>query len=144
MGREDDLLATANAVQRAVSLIKRRTREVRTVELSLPEAMVLSRLDRNGPDTVSGLARWEQITPQAMGSTVAGLQARGLLRRIPDPHDGRRQLLSLSEAGTDVLHRVRDEQARKFVRALAENFTSEEIAEIGRVAPLIERLAEFL
>ena len=92
-----DIRRTAAAVQLSVGLLKRRARETaRDRELSGPEAAVLSRLDRNGPDTTAALARWEQITPQAMGATVAALEARELIARAPDPEDGRRSILTLT------------------------------------------------
>jgi DNA-binding MarR family transcriptional regulator len=141
---DDDLLATANAVRNAVGMVKRRTRDSSISELSSPEASVLSRLERNGPDTIAGLARWEQITPQAMGSTVAALEARGLLRRSPDPTDKRRQLLSLTDAGTAVVHGNRNAVTERYAKALGEHFTAEEIATVRRAMPLIERFAELL
>ena len=144
MRGDEELLTTATAVRRAISLLKRRTRETQTRDLSLPETAVMARLDRNGPDSISGLARWEQISPQAMGATVGGLESRGLLHRIPDPDDKRRGLLSLTEAGTELLRAARDDRTKQIARALADNFTPAEIAEIRRAAPLFERIAQFL
>ena len=144
MNGEAELLATATAVRNAVGMIKRRSHDSSDSVLSLPEASVLSRLDRNGPDTTAGLARWEQITPQAMGSTVAGLEDRGLLRRSPDPADKRRQLLSLTDAGTKLVGSVRDAATERYAKVLGEHFTAEEIADIRRTATLIERLAQLL
>jgi DNA-binding MarR family transcriptional regulator len=143
MTGDDELLATANAVRNAVSLVKRRTHDSGS-GLSLPEASVLSRLDRNGPDTIAGLARWEQITPQATGSTVAGLEARGLLRRSTDPTDKRRQLLSLTDAGTDIVRGARSNVTERYARVLGEHFTAAEIATIRRASALIERFAQLL
>ncbi len=144
MRGEQELLTTATAVRRAVSLLKRRTRQTQTRDLSVPETAVMVRLDHSGPDSISGLARWEQITPQAMGATVGGLESRGLLHRVPDPDDKRRHLLSLTEAGTELLRAARDDRTEQIARALADNFTPEEIAEIRRAAALFERIAQFL
>src|SRR5262245_55631405 len=68
-------------------------------ELRAPEVWALSRLERGGPATVSYLARSAEITPQGMASTVAGLETRGFVARRADPTDGRRVLLSVTEAG---------------------------------------------
>lgn len=144
MKGEDELLSTATALRNAVSMVKRRNHDSSASGLSRPEASVLSRLDRNGPDTIAGLARWEQITPQAMGATVAGLEERGLLLRSPDPDDRRRQLLSLTQAGTGLVHAARDDVTVRYAKVLGEHFTDDEIATVRRAAPLIERLAELL
>lgn len=135
---------TAAAVHLAVSLFYRRARETWSAELGLPARMVLSRLDRNGPDTTAGLARWEQITPQAMGATVAGLEARDLVKRSADPADKRRQLLALTQAGVDQIYGARDEINRQLAAELAAHFTDGEIAVIRDAAPLIQRLAQYL
>src|SRR6185369_162566 len=57
--------------------------------VTIPEVVALARLDRGGPATAAALARQEQISPQAMGATLAGLEARGLVERRRDPADGR-------------------------------------------------------
>lgn len=67
--------------------------------LSMPERTALSHLERSGSTTSSALARDVQITAQAMGATLAALRSRGLVERSPDPDDGRRVVLTVSEAG---------------------------------------------
>ena len=47
------------------------------------------------------------VTDQSAADMVAVLEARGLLARIPDPADRRRRLLRLTEAGRELLDRVR-------------------------------------
>ena len=54
------------------------------------------------------LARLEQITPQAMGNILSGLESRGLVERGADPHDGRRIIMSLTDAGHEMLRHKRD------------------------------------
>jgi DNA-binding MarR family transcriptional regulator len=144
MPAEADLWSTANALRRAVGQVKRRMRNRETGTLSAPEGAVLSQLDRHGPDTVAGLARWEQVTPQTMGATVRGLESRGLIHRHPDPGDGRRRLLSLTDSGSHLLHDVRDEATERIAHALGGHLTDEEIKCIREAAPLIERLAQYL
>jgi len=144
MSSGDDLIPVATALRAAVGMIKRRARANQTTGLTSPEVAVLSRLDRNGPDTIAGLARWEQITPQAMGATVAGLETRGLVRRSADPADKRRQLLALTQAGVDQIYGARDEINRQLAAELGAHFTDAEIAVIRDAAPLIQRLAQYL
>ena len=145
MGSEASIRKTAAALQLSVGLLKRRARETaRDGELSGPETAVLSRLDRNGPGTTAALARWEQITPQAMGATVAALEARELIARTPDPDDGRRSILTLTEAGQRVLRAGRNALTDHMAAALSGGFTPGEIEQLRVAAPLIERLAQLI
>lgn len=141
---DDDLIQVATALRAAVGMVKRRTRANRTTELTSPEIAVLSRLDRNGPDTIAGLARWEQITPQAMGATVGRLETRDLVVRSHDPTDKRRRLFELTPAGRERIYGARDDVNRQIAAELAERFTDAEIAVIRDAAPLIQRLAQYL
>lgn len=136
--------ATAGELRRAVSQVKRRMRSTRSSDLSTPESSVLSRLDRNGPDNIAGLARWDQVTPQTMGSTVAALEARGFIERHPDPDDGRRFVLSLTAAGARQVRDIRDAATQKIAVALREHLSPDEIRLIHDAAPLIERVAQYL
>ncbi|HEY7256867.1 MAG TPA: MarR family transcriptional regulator [Solirubrobacterales bacterium] len=127
----------------AVGLLRRRLRQAPVEgDLTLPETAALARLDRGGPSTASALAREEQISPQSMGATLAGLETRGLIARAPDPDDGRRVVLSLSGAGRQALRDRRAARTEQLARALAENFTEAELERLEAAAPLLERLAE--
>ncbi len=64
----------------------------------MPERSALARLDRGGPATSSAMAREAQITAQAMGATLNALRNRGLVERRPDPEDGRRVVLTVTDA----------------------------------------------
>lgn len=140
VARVDDLAA---ALQDGISLLARRLRQAPTPgELTLPERSALSRLDRGGPATPAELARAEQITPQAMATTIGALEQRGLVDRRNDPHDGRRIIMSLTECGREMLRRKRAARAQQLAAALAEGFTAEELEVLALAAPLIERLAE--
>jgi DNA-binding MarR family transcriptional regulator len=138
---DTDELATALRV--GIGLLVRQLRQQQQAhdDLTLPETSALARLDRAGPVTATDLARAEQISPQSMGATVAALAARGLIERRPDPHDGRRSLLSLSAAGRAALGGHRTVRTERLARALARDFTAAARAQLAAAAPLIERLA---
>jgi DNA-binding MarR family transcriptional regulator len=145
MVSEANIHETAAALQLSVGLLKRRARETaRNGELSSPEMSVLSRLDRNGPGTTAALARWEQITPQAVGATVAVLEARELIARAPDPEDGRRSILTITQAGERALRAGRNALTDLMTGALSRGFTPGEIEQLRVAAPLIERLAQLI
>jgi DNA-binding MarR family transcriptional regulator len=141
--QEPDATEVAAALRVSIGLLLRRMRQVRPDgELSLPETSALARLDRTGPATSSTLARLEQISPQSMGATLAGLEARGLVRRHSDPDDGRRAVLSLTEAGQQVLRNKRSARVAQLAQALSNGFTPAELRQLRAAAPLLERLAQ--
>src|SRR6201989_1718858 len=95
-----DPVAIAADRRLSIGLLLRRLRQIPTGdELTLSESAALARLDRGGPATAAELARAEQISPQSMGATLGALQERGLIERAPDPKDGRRMILTLTDGG---------------------------------------------
>ena len=136
---------TANQLRIAVSAFRRRAKEaVADGELSGPQVIALSRIDRFGPMTTAALARREQISPQAMGATITGLEQLGLLARSADEADARRSILSLTPAGLEALRSGRNAVADRVAAILEGSFTEAEIDLLAAAAPLIERIADQL
>ena len=109
----------------------------------MPERTALSCLDRSGPTTSSELAREVQITAQAMGATLSALRASGLIERRPDPDDGRRVVLTVTEAGLQALKNKRNDRTELIAQALTSGaFTPTELEQLTAAAPLLERLAQ--
>jgi DNA-binding MarR family transcriptional regulator len=143
MSQELDVREVAGALRVSVGLLLRRLRQAHAEgELTMPETAALARLDRGGPTTASALARQEQISPQSMGATLGGLEARALIERRADPADGRRAVISLTEAGQKALRSLRDAKTDKLAHALATEFTPAELGVLAQATPLIERLAQ--
>lgn len=133
----------AAALRLSMGLLLRRLRQVEVDgELTVPESAALARLDRGGPATASALAKQEQITPQSMGATLAGLEMRGLVRRGPDPDDGRRVVLTATELGLEALRDRKNARTAQLARALSDVFTPSELEQLMAVTPLLERLAQ--
>lgn len=131
----------ASALQVSIGLFVRLLRQSPVEgELTPPEVSALSRLERAGAATASDLARAEQITPQAVGATLTGLEERGLIERRPDPDDRRRVLLTVTRAGRQTMRSKRSARAEQLARALSDGFSPEELATLMAAAPLIERL----
>lgn len=142
MNGDPDPEDVAAALLAALGGLVRRVRQVPTGGLSTPERGALSRLGRSGPTTSSALARDAQISPQAMGATLGALRTRGLVERRPDPHDGRRAVLSLTDAGRQALRDKRNARVDLVARALGGGrFTDEELVRLAAAAALLERLA---
>ena len=142
---ERDIEGAAFELRLALARIVRRLRQAHEPgELTLSEISVLSRLDRDGPATPGALAGGERVRPQAMGNTLAALEQRGLVARMPDPDDGRKVSMSATEAGRQLLLDRRSASTRRMTQALAEGFTPEERRRLVEAIPLLDRLADSL
>ena len=136
---------TASRLRVAIGAFKRRAREASAAgELTIPQLTALSRLARRGPATTAELARREQITPQAMGATIASLEKLGLVARSADAADGRLSILGLTPEGLAAVHSGRNAVVDRIVAVLDESFTEQETEILAAAAPLIERLADLL
>jgi DNA-binding MarR family transcriptional regulator len=141
----DDAAELAAALVLAVGRIARRVRQAHSVgDVTLSEVSVLARLNRDGADSPGALAELERVRPQAMASTLATLEERGLVRRRQDASDGRRVLMRVTDAGRKVLADRRSESVRRLTTVLEEEFTAGERRKVLAVLPLLDRLAERL
>jgi DNA-binding MarR family transcriptional regulator len=144
-GYVTDDYEVAAALQVAISLLVRRMRQAQLPgELTVAETWALKRLETGGPATSSELAKQDRISPQSMGATLAALEQRGLIERRRDPADGRRIVLSVTEAGRQLTRDRRGARTEQFAAALRGAFTKPERDQLLAAAPLLERLAEKL
>lgn len=134
----------AAALLASISVLVRRVRQVPIGGgLSMPERTALSCLDRSGPTTSAALAREVQVTAQAMGATLSALRERGLIERRPDPDDGRRVVLTVTETGIQALRNKRNARTELVAHALTGGaFTPSELERLAAAAPLLDRLAQ--
>jgi DNA-binding MarR family transcriptional regulator len=144
-GSVPDAHEVAAALRVAIGMVYRRLRQSSPDDaLTLPESSTLSRLERGGPASSSELARYDRISPQSMGVTVAALEDRRLIERDRDPVDGRRIVLSITEAGRQLIHDKRGARTGQIAAALGDGFSGGELTQLMTVVPLLERLAEKL
>ena len=144
---EPDVEQVAAALQLSIRLLRRQLRQSQVDsahDLTLPETSALALLDRGGPTTPGALAKIEQISPQSMGATLGALETRGLVERRADPTDGRRVVISITDAGNAALRIRRTARTEQLAQALSAGFTNLELRELMTAAPLIERLAHNL
>jgi DNA-binding MarR family transcriptional regulator len=132
----------AEDLRAVLGRLKRRLREqVPAGDLSLSQRSVLHQLDREGPATVTTLARAEGMRPQSMGAIVAALQAAGMLEGRPDPGDGRQTLFSLTAASREWIAASRAARRDWLIQALQERLSAQERAQIEGAVALLRRLA---
>src|ERR1700743_1001905 len=103
----------------ALGKLKRRLREqAHPNDFTDAQKSVLLRLDRDGPATVSALARVESVRPQSMRVTVAALEAMGAVGGRPDPTDGRQTLIDLTPGFQKALNANRAAKDDWLLRAV--------------------------
>ncbi len=109
--------------------------------LNLSQLAVLARLERNGWMTAAELARAEAMRPQSMGAILTGLQQENLVRRRPDPHDGRRILFALTAKGTGV-RKERGARKRQWLATALAGLNASQRQTLLEAVALIKRLGE--
>ncbi|MBF8191680.1 MarR family transcriptional regulator [Nonomuraea sp. K274] len=132
----------ASEVWVVVSRLRRRLKDVvGEGDLTPAQASVLARLDKEGPASASDLAVAERVRPQSMAKIVVALEQSRLVARQPDPGDGRRQLISLTESGRE--HRLGVRRARQewLAGALGERCTEAELRAVIEVMALLDEVA---
>jgi DNA-binding MarR family transcriptional regulator len=128
-------------LMQAIGLLVRRTRnESYAGELSMTEAVVMSRLANDGPATTAALARAERMKPQSMGTTITSLEGMGIVRRTPHATDGRQMLIELTEKGILLRNKPREAKQMWLSQAIAE-LDGEERDTLFKAAGIIKRLA---
>ncbi|HIE1299412.1 MULTISPECIES: MarR family winged helix-turn-helix transcriptional regulator [Burkholderia] len=138
------LAGLAGELRISVGKLMRRMREqVHPNDLTSSQKSVLLRLDRDGPATVSALARAESVRPQSMRVTVATLEALGAVSGEPDPTDGRQTLIALTPGFRKALQANRAAKDDWLFRALHAQLSEAEQAELASAVKLLQRLAEF-
>ncbi|QZQ55152.1 MarR family transcriptional regulator [Curtobacterium sp. TC1] len=96
---ETDATDLADAVLTMHGRLRRSLLASKADEVTASQTAALGRLLRYGPATVADLARAEGVRPQSMGATVQALVDLGLAERQADPTDGRRSIVSATDAG---------------------------------------------
>ncbi len=129
---------------RAVSgRLKRRLREQTHLgELSWSQVAVLGRLERDGPATVSMLARAEGMRPQSMGTIIAALEAAGHIRGTPDPADGRQTILSVTPQSMQWIRAARAAREDWLAGTITAQLTADEQRELAHALDLLKRIAD--
>lgn len=88
--------------------LARRLRQERTeTELSGSQFSTLGWISVEGPLTIGRLAELERVTAPSMNRTVNCLVESGYVTRSPAPDDGRKVLVSTTEAGETVVRETR-------------------------------------
>lgn len=109
---------------------------------SLSQGTVLSRLDREGTNSIGDLAAAERVRPQSMAQTVSELEADGLIARRADPTDGRRTLLELTDQGLQTLQEDRRQREGWLAETITDDLSEHEQQVLADAVALLRRIAE--
>ncbi|MEV5581492.1 MarR family winged helix-turn-helix transcriptional regulator [Streptomyces parvus] len=104
--------------------------------LSEPDYEVLSTLSEreDGTSTLHEQAAKMGWSRSRLSRHASRMEARELIRRAPDPTDGRGCLLVLTPAGWDVLRDAAPSHVTSVRRHFVDRLTPEELAALGRIA----------
>lgn len=136
----DDLARLRIALARIARTLDRRTRGD---ELTRTQASALATIVRLGPVRISEVAEIEGVNPTMLSRIVAKLEDSGLLRRTPDPDDGRAARVEATAAGTAETLRLRAERTELLARHLAA-MPPDEAGRLLLALPALESLAHHL
>jgi DNA-binding MarR family transcriptional regulator len=140
--RVDHAAALAEALRARIGKLRRKLREQGSGGDQTPsQTSVLVRLEKEGPATVSSLARAEGMRPQSMGAIVAELERAGHVRGAPDRNDGRQTLWSLTERCRETIRRGRAARQDWLARRIATLAPREQDA-LAATVELIDRIVE--
>jgi DNA-binding MarR family transcriptional regulator len=119
------------------------TRHITNEALSLTSALVLSRLNEQGPIRLMTLAAAEGISQPSMTQLIQRLERQGLATRINDPEDGRVTLVNITNAGRALMddrRRDRRDRLAELLKALSSEDEAALTLAAHVVLPIIRRL----
>jgi len=135
--------ALAGDLRALFGKLKRRLREQANAgDLTPSQVSVLLRLEREGPTTMSNLARAEGMRPQSMGSAVALLEAAGFVSGAPDPNDGRQTILSLTDTFRTWIREGRAARQDWLSRTIRAKLSIQEQKDLAASVELLKRLVD--
>ncbi|MGC5232183.1 MarR family winged helix-turn-helix transcriptional regulator [Streptomyces albogriseolus] len=128
------------AFRRMVIAVQTRTvQDLAAHGLSEPDYEVLSTLSERpeGTSTLHEQAAKMGWSRSRLSRHATRMEARDLIRRAPDPADGRGCLLVLTETGWDTLRQAAPTHLDSVRRHFVDRLGPEELAALGRIAEKI-------
>ncbi|HTA00665.1 MAG TPA: MarR family transcriptional regulator [Streptosporangiaceae bacterium] len=136
----------ASALRISVSRLARRLRAERLAKglepgLSDTQLAALAALERHGAMTPGELAEHEKVQPPSMTRVIAALEESGLVIRGPHATDRRQVVLTVTQAGREVVQKSRRLREAWLAQRLRE-LTPAERAALRAAAPILEKLSQ--
>jgi DNA-binding MarR family transcriptional regulator len=124
-----------------LKLARELRREVHALGVTGGQVALLIQIRKHKGVGARELAEIERISPAAMSGYIGRLQKAGLVTRVPDENDRRRQVLELTEEAEGVLRSVRSRRTAWLAERL-ERLDPEELAAIEAALDPLSRLLE--
>ena len=124
-----------------LKLARELRREVHALGVTGGQVALLIQLRKHEGIGARELAELERISPAAMSGYIARLQKAGLVTRVPDEADRRRQVLALTPEAERVLRSVRSRRTAWLAERL-DRLEPEERAAIEAALEPLSRLLE--
>ncbi|GGM36189.1 MarR family winged helix-turn-helix transcriptional regulator [Promicromonospora citrea] len=138
---EEPALRLAQRLRLATDRLRRVVRQPGRLDgLTRSEEMVLSRLFRHGELTTAALAQQEALRPQTMGAVVRALVEKGLVTKVPDETDRRRENVRLTDDGVAAMAQVNERRDRDLASLLERELTTDQRAQLSTVLSMLEDL----
>jgi DNA-binding MarR family transcriptional regulator len=120
-----------------------RAESTSTTGWTISQLSTLARIIERGPMTASALAQLEHVRPQSIAEIVNALKAEGLVGTEPAAADGRKVMLSATEAGRDLIRAVTASREAWLAQAIDAVVRAEELPVLAQAIDLLNRLAEW-
>jgi DNA-binding MarR family transcriptional regulator len=135
--------ALAGELRILISQLRHRLREQTHLgDYTWSQTSVIIRLERDGPATVSALARAEGVRQQSMGATISTLEAAGLVKGLPDPADRRQTILSLTDTCREMIQASRAAKEDWLFHAIQTKLSPAEQEQLATDLELLKRIAD--
>lgn len=134
-----DSLSAKDATDKLVSIqhlfrvmMERRPRGTER-RLTRLQRFLLVAIARQGPLTMSELARLLDVGQTTISQFVGTLESQGWITRAFDPLDRRRHLVAITETGQELVHSIQSNQHR-YVERILEQLSAQERAQLVAIA----------
>jgi DNA-binding MarR family transcriptional regulator len=139
-----DTAEQAVRLSMAISRLRSRLREESGQTRSgftVSQLAILQRIVEGGPATAASLAAAEHVSQQAIAQSVATLKEAGLVRGDRDANDGRKVLISATDAGRDLFDSLLRSRKAWLAEAIDAVVGPDQRAGLDTTIELLERLA---
>ena len=131
----------AGRLRLAVTRLNRRLRQQSESGLSPSAQSALASIAHHGPLSLGELAAHEAVRPPSVTTTVAALEAQGLVRRGADAADRRVSLVAVTPRGRLRLQRSRRRTTAYLAASLA-RLDGHKLQVLDEAAGILDRLLE--
>jgi DNA-binding MarR family transcriptional regulator len=129
-----------STLNRLVKIMRRETRN--EGQLSLTERSTLGLLYPHIQMAPSDIARTEKVTTQSMSQVVNHLVELNFILRTPSTDDGRKTLLTLTDAGRLRVEQARQQKQEWLAKALHEKVSESEKALLMDALAILTKLVD--